>query len=150
VCISICHQLNMVSTGKYCSNESIKGFLLQDSYQGQYFTEVLTSDYYIWHSLMDFDLADPHCERFCGTMPFFWCIYYFRHTLIHTSMHSSISLMPLPVVLIAFAQYRGVSIGCQAMQDSNPGLPYSRPTHYYLTHAAPSELRLALLSYAAP
>jgi hypothetical protein len=75
VCISIWYQqLNMVSTGKYCSSVLIKGFLLQDSYQGQYVTEVLTSDYYIWHSLMDFDLADPHCERFCGTMPFF-CVF---------------------------------------------------------------------------
>ncbi len=38
---------------------------------------------------------------------------------------------------------RGISRGVQG-RESNPGLPYSRPTHCYLSYAAP------YLSYAAP
>ncbi len=38
---------------------------------------------------------------------------------------------------------RGISFGVQGW-DSNPGLPYRKPTHYCLSYAAPN------LNYAAP
>jgi hypothetical protein len=71
--------------------------------------------------------------RFGGTLPLFLFIL----TLIEKTYNSDIyySDRTTLVVFIAFARWR-TSSGVPS-RDSNWGLPYSKPTHYCLSHAAP-------------
>ena len=64
----------------------------------------------------------------------FYLFIMLRHTVIHSSKHTSHSLRPLQISS-SLSLSREISIGVPGW-DSNPGLPYSRPTHYHLSCAA--------------
>ncbi len=75
-----------------------------------------------------------------STWPVMLMIFQFRHTMFN------INLNRWGTLLIHHC-WRSVSKGVPG-RDSNPGLPYSKSTHYCLSCAAPTELRRTV--WAAP
>jgi hypothetical protein len=86
-------------------------------------------------------------------MPLFLFIFHILY--IHTFIQSQF-IHPSPFAeaslhfFIAF-MLSGEDLPVVPSRESNPGLPYSKPTRYQLSHAAPSaEPRRTILSHAAP
>ncbi len=83
------------------------------------------------------------CHSFC-----LFFIFYNIHTYIHTiTFIQYISPSPFAEAFLHFfiaSMLSGKHLPVVPSQESNSGLPYSKPTRYQLSHAAP------LLSHAAP
>jgi hypothetical protein len=63
--------------------------------------------------------------------------------------NSSVAIRRGPLHLLIAGQLSGKTLPVVESRESNSGLPYSKPTHYQLSYAAPSELRPTLVKLIA-
>jgi hypothetical protein len=102
--------------------------------------------YVILHIIVHFSFSLSNIRRFGGMMPLF--LFYFDFYNIHTFIQSQY-IHPSPFaeaslhILIACV-LSGENFPVVPSRESNPGLPYSKPTRCQLSHAAP------YLSHATP
>jgi hypothetical protein len=80
--------------------------------------------------------------KFGGIMHFFNSHYFFNIYSSNTIVHSFVlHRLPCPSssIFIASPQEKPPR-GCRASRESNSSMPYSKPTHYELSHAAPFKI----------
>jgi hypothetical protein len=73
---------------------------------------------------------------------------FFYITFIHTIIHHDIRRGPSPY--LDSCQLSGRNLHWVPSRDLNLGPPYSKPAHYHLSYAAPSELCCTLNLYSEP
>ncbi len=97
-----------------------------------------------YRNKMNFFTSDKKVKRFKGLVA--WChsfclfSYFWAYTFIRSHSYNIFIRRHLPGPLsISSSPYKlsGKTLPVVPSQESNPGLPYSKPTRYQLSHAAP-------------